>query len=153
MDVEREAGLAIGADVSRVILTVKQKRIEGSVSERSSYGLLRWNVFGEKIDRSAERGGSDGGCRAGAAVEVYAADPLSGKEGPRVMAGRVCILKGNAVPCDVEVTVLEAAEGCCALSEAYSVGVDREDAGNDLYDLAVIGHRRGELLNELGANL
>ena len=99
------------------------------------------------MDGSAEGRGADGGCGAGAAVEVDAADPLRGEEGPGVMGGAVGVVEGDAVKVNVVIAVLKAAEVGLALTQAHAVGAGGKGAGNDLDDFAEVGDGRGEVLD------
>ena len=99
--------------------------------------------------------GSDGGRGSGRAVEVDAAQPLRGEEGPGVVGGSVGVVEGDAVEVDVVVAVGKAAEVGLGLAEADAVAVGGEGAGGHLDGFAVVGDWRHEVcdhgLGDLGA--
>src|ERR1700679_701618 len=99
--------------------------------------------------------GSDGGGGAGRTVEVDAAEPRTGEEGPGMMRGGVGVVERDAVEVDVVVPVREAAEDRRGLTKADTVAVGGEGAGSHFDCLCVVGDGRHEVLDhgrgDLGA--
>ncbi len=152
VNVERESEVLMRTEHAGVVLAIEEERVEGAVGDLRLDGLLRRDLRREEIDGAAVGRLADGGCEAGAAVEVYAANPEAGEEDPGVMGGIVAVVEGDAVPGDVEVAVLEAAEVDGALAEADAVGVVADGAGGDADDLGVVGVGCGEVPDVVAAD-
>ena len=146
----RLLGAAEETEEAGVIGALVELGIPGAISRGAADVLLGGEGHGEQMDGAAEGGGADGGGRAWAAIEVDAADPLSGKESPGVVGGGVGVVEGNAIEVDVVIAVRESAEIGLRLPETDAIAAGGECAGDDLDDLAEVGDRRGEVL-DIGA--
>ena len=100
------------------------------------------------MNGASEGSGSDVGGSAGTAVEVDAAEELRGEEGPGVMGRRIGVVERDAVEVDIVAAVREAAEVSAGLAETNTVAVDCEGSGGHRDCLAVVGYRRGKVLDK-----
>jgi hypothetical protein len=148
MDVEPSRLSLCRAECCRSRTAVIEIGVEGAVGEcrRGCSARARGSLESRWMEPPNGVGPMVEACRG--AVEVDAAEPLRREEGPGVVGRRVGVVEGDAVEVDVVVAVGEAAEVGLGLAEAGAVAVGGEGAGGHLDGLAVVGQRRGEVVDE-----
>ena len=69
------------------------------------------------------------------------------------MGGVVAVVEGNAIPGDVELSILKSAKIDRTLPKSHAVGVVADRTGGDVDDFGVVSRGRREIPDELAADL
>ena len=150
--VEHQPRPAALAEAAGVEVDVEQPGVERPVRHRGVEQAFAVQRPRQQVDRAAVGRRPDGRRRSRAPLEHRRSDRLRGEERPRVVRRVVGVVERNPVVGHAVLAVLEATEERLGVAEARAVRADVERARRHLQHLAVVGHRRGVVLDVFGAD-